>query len=209
MLTFPRDLMSLCNVVSVQFWPVQRQELSRTTAGRSQGKDLGPPVWRGSFTTAPVRHADAGDIEAALLSLRGVINPFEAYDRRNAFPRAHRDGNFSDTGLIADLGVDNKSLRLTGLDVGFQLLPGDYISFDFGTPQARALHRVLEPAVADGVGATDYFEVFPHIEPGAVTGTAVRLKRPSCYMTLDPGLSPPSINAMVTSSVTFSGVQIL
>jgi hypothetical protein len=207
---FPRtDILDLARVVSVQFWPVLRQELSRTAGGATQGKDMGPPLWRASFTTAPALHADLGALEAALLSLGGVSRSFTAYDVRNPFPAAHRDGIFNDTGRIGALGSDNKSLSLANLAEGISLRPGDYLSFDYGAPQSRALHRVLEAATAGADGATGLFEVVPHIEPGAAVGAAVSLKRPSCLMILNPDQPPPSIQAFVASSVSFSAIQII
>jgi hypothetical protein len=211
MLIFPRtDLFSLCNVASIRpFWPKYRQEISREASGRAQGKDLGPPVWAGSFTTAPQTHVDAGALEAALLSLGGVLRGFEAYDTRRPYPAAHADGDFADTGVILEIGADNKSLRLSGLAAGFQISPGDYLSFDYGVPQARALHRALSPATASAGLDTGFFEVFPHIEPGALVGAAVTLQRASCIMTLDPDQPAPSVQDLLFSTQTFSGVQIL
>jgi hypothetical protein len=211
MLVFPRtDLFSLCNVASIQpFWPKYRQEVSRTANGWSQGKDLGPPLWQGSFTTAPQTHVDSGALEAALLSLGGVLRSFEAYDTRRPYPAAHADGNFDDTAVILEIGADNKSLSLSGLVAGFQISPGDYLSFDYGVPQARALHRALSPATVGAGGETGSFEVFPHIEPGALVAAPVTLKRASCLMVLDPDQPAPTVQDLLFSTQTFSGVQIL
>ncbi len=210
MVAFPRsDLFTLCNVASCSFWPMMRQEMSRSANGRTQGKDLGDPLWEGAFTTAPMPIAQAGEIEMALLSLHGVVHSFEAHDVRRPFPLAHQDGNFDDVSLIHDFGTDHKSLRLSGLPQGFTLSIGDYLAFDYGAEPNRALHRVTTPAVAGAGGITPLFEVFPHILPGAAVGASVTLKRASCIMQLKPGLQPPVAAGMINQTLTFSGTQLI
>lgn len=209
MISFPRaDLMTLAGVSDVTFWPLQRQELSRTQSGVTQGKDLGSALWRGSFTTAPALLADAAGLEAALLSLNGVEWPFLAYDVRRPYPAAYPDGVFADSATIGGFGVDARGLWLADLAPGFVLSVGDYLAFDYGARPSRALHRILTPAVADGAGDTPEFWVFPALRPGAITGAAVTLRRASCEMIAEPGQTPPQLRDMVASSVTFSGIQI-
>lgn len=210
MLVFPRtDIFDLCRISDTTFWPRPRQELSRSANGVTRVKDLGSPLWMASFTTAPVRLEDAGAIEMALMSLNGSEHAFEAYDVRRPYPLAHADGNFSDTGTINAIGANNKSLQLAGLPVGFSLTVGDYLAFDYGTPSNRALHRVAEGTVADGLGVTGTFEVYPHIAPGATVGAAVTLKKPSCLMIQPPDAPPPSLVGMAGSSIVFSGIQLI
>lgn len=210
MVAFPRsDLFDLCNIHTCTFWPSFRQEYSRTAGGQTQGKDFGSPLWRGSFTSAPLHLDQVGEIEMALLSLRGVLHSFEAHDVRRPMPLAHKEGDFVDSAEISDLGSDNKSLRLSGMSSGFTLSVGDYLAFDYGIEPNRALHRVVTPAVFDGSGQTPLFEVFPHIRPGAAIGAAVTLKRPSCLMVLDPDLPPPSPQSVVAEAIVFSGIQLI
>lgn len=204
------DIFDLWNVNDVTFWPLWRQELSRQAGGRTQGKDLGPALWRGSFTTAPIGLAGVGPAEAALIDLNGSIGSFYAYDMRRPYPQAHADGVFADTGTIKALDGGNAfMISLAGLPVGFQLTAGDYLSFDFGPEPSRALHMVMAaPGPANASGDTASFRVTPAIRPGALVGAAVALKRASCEMILDPGQGPPSLVGMVASSVSFSAVQI-
>lgn len=206
---FPRtDILDLCKVSDITFWPLMRQEISRTAGGSTQGKDFGSPLWRASFTTAAALITDAAAVEAALMSLNGVIGSFLAYDARRPYPAAYPTGNFNDTAVIDQLfALDAFSVKLAGLDVGTELRPGDYFSFEYGTRPSRALHMVTVGDVAGSLGKVT-LEVFPAIRPGADVATAVTLKRPPCEMILEPGLPPPKLLQLVASNVTFSGIQI-
>ena len=58
--TYPlAGLFDLCGIADATFWPLSRQELSRTAKGATQAKDLGSALWRASFTTAPQLINDA------------------------------------------------------------------------------------------------------------------------------------------------------
>ncbi len=211
MTVFPRaDLFDLWNVKDTTFWPLWRQELSRTGGGATQAKDFGTPLWRASFTTAPIALADVGPAEAALISLNGSTGSFLARDIRRPYPQAHADGVFSDSGTIGTLDGGNAfMLSLADLPVGFQLTAGDYLGFSYGARPSLALHVVAAaPPAADGLGDTASFEVFPAIRPGALVGAAVTLKKPSCEMILEPGAQAPGIVGLTASAVSFSGIQI-
>jgi hypothetical protein len=190
-----------------EFSAMQRQELSRSANGVTRGKDLGEALWRLSFTTRPILSSDAMEYEAKLRSLNGVIGTFLAGDPARCNPRAHKDGMFEDDAAVDDVGDDNKSLKLAGLDPGFKLSIGDYLS----TP-GYALHQVMEDAVADGAGVTPFFEVFPHIRPGTFSdspATTVTLKRPQAEFILEPGsISRRRLNGPYWS-VSFAGIQVI
>lgn len=206
---YPRaDLFDLCTINDATFWPLHRQELSRTSGGTTQAKDLGSPLWKASFTTAPARLGDAADIEAALISLRGSSRSFLAHDVRRPFPRLHADGGFTDAAVIDQLfASDAFLLGLSGMPSGFTLSPGDYLAFEYGSRPSRALHMVTNGGVFGALGRATV-EVFPAIRPGALEGAAVTLKKASCEMILEPGQSAPSLRDMVTSAVTFSAIQL-
>jgi hypothetical protein len=150
---------------------------------------------------------DALAFEAALNSLDGVVNVFEAGDLRARFPRSNPTGTFTDSGTLSSVNANNKALSLTGLPSGLVLSPGDYLSFDYGT--SRALHQVVEGATANLAGLTPEFEVRPHIRPGFVTGNAVRLKNPNGQFTLIPNSVSSSLSTKNTSVITFKAIQYL
>ncbi|MFW8636712.1 hypothetical protein [Cribrihabitans pelagius] len=209
MIVFPRtDIFDLCKIRTAKFWPLLRQELSRTAGAGSQAKDLGSPLWAASYTTAPARLRDAQAIEAALISLNGSVGSFLAYDTRRPFPAAHADGNFADTAQIAALDAENAfHLTLGGLPQGFTLSAGDYLGFSFGPKPSRALHIVTIGGVAGANGEIP-LTVSPWVRPGTLVGAAVTLKRAPCEMSLDGAPPEPSPEGMVASTNSFSAVQI-
>lgn len=208
MITFPRtDLMSV-RYANAPLRLVPQQELSTIASGVSIGKDLGPALWFGDFTTVALGNDDALAFEALLNSLDGVVQTFEAYDVRRPYPRAHADGAFTDSATLASVNANNKALALAGLASGFALSVGDYLSFDYGS--SRALHQVMEPATVGAGGVTPQFEVRPHIRPGFTAGAAVRLKKPAGLFTLLPGsVSPPTKVTARTMSLSFKIGQYL
>lgn len=212
-ISFPRtDIYDPNLFESAEFNVVQRQEFSRSANGVTQGKDLGDALWRLSFTTKPMLSSDALAFEAKLRSLNGVIGRFFAGDPRRCNPRLHKDGSFSDSGTIADVGDDNKSLKLATLPAGFKISVGDYIAFQYGSTPSYALHQAMESATADGSGDTGFFEVFPHIRTGIIDdspGTSVTLKHPQALFALEPGSLSRRRIAGPWFSVSFSGIQII
>lgn len=212
-LSFPRtDIMSAVDW-STDTRPlrlVSRQELSsRQANGKTYAKDFGSALWAGEFSTVPLLNADALRFEAMLNSLDGAIGTFEAGDMRQAaqYPAAYPDGDFDDTGTIATINANSKAISLENLPVGFKINVGCYLSFAYGV--SRALHQVMESAIANTSGVTGEFEVRPHIRPGATIGTAVRFKQPRGIFCLVPDSIDLSMNDSVSSIITFQAAQTL
>ena len=104
---------------------------------------------------------------------------------------------------------DNKRLSIQGLPTNYELTPGDFLSFTYGSSPTRyALHQVVSAAQADGLGQTDLFEVTPLIRPGASTSAAVTLIKPYCKAVLTD-LSFGAGSFRVTTDLSFSFVQTL
>lgn len=209
-ITYPRaDLFDLCTVRDATFWPMHRQELSRTAGGATQAKDLGSALWRASFTTAPAALADAQGIEAALISLNGSAGSFLAHDVRRPFPKAHPGGYLGALTISNLYAADAFSIKLVSPEGGLTLSAGDYIGFEYGPRPSRALHMVTENAAPTLPGSPRRISVFPAIRPGAEVGAVVTVNRAPCEMILEPGQQAPGIREMVASSVSFSAIQIL
>jgi hypothetical protein len=190
-----------------EFSVMQRQEISRSADGVTRAKDLGDALWKITASTRPMLSSDALAYEAKLRSLNGAIGTFLAGDPSRCNPRAHKDGLFDDDAVVNDLGIDNKSLKLGGLDPGFKISAGDYLS-----TAGYALHQAMQDAVADGSGITTLFEVFPHIRPGMFSespATGVTLKQPQAEFALEPGSLSRRRLSGPWWSVSFSGVQII
>lgn len=207
---YPRtDLFDLCKINNATFWPMHRQELSRTAGGATQAKDLGSALWRASFTTAPARRADAAAIEAALISLNGSAGSFLAHDVRRPFPAAHPGGFLGAVSISGLYAGDAFSVQLASSVAGLTLSVGDYIAFEYGARPSRALHMIQEAKSFSVPGEVQKIRVSPAIRPGALVGAEVSVNRPSCEMILEPGQQPPGLRDLVASSVSFSSIQIL
>jgi hypothetical protein len=208
-ISFPRtDILTQVNFADQTFQLVSRQELSRQANGQTIGKDFGSAIWTATYTTVPLPNDDAVAYEAALNSLDGVIEPFEAYDLRRIYPREYPTGSCND-GVLNSVNVNNKAISLSGLAAGQIVSAGDYLSFTYGS--SRALQQVMESVTADGSGLTSEFEVRPHIRPGFTLSpsTAVTVKIPSGLFTLVPGSVSSKLSGSIYSSVSFQGVQFL
>lgn len=209
-ITYPRtDIMTAAKFGDPNdFMPVSRQELSRQASGATTAKDLGSAIWFASYTTTPMQTADAVTFEAILNSLDGAIHPFTLYDNRRPYPLAHSAGDFDDDAEIKSVGSNGRSIALENLPEGFTLSVGDYLAFDYGSnPTHRALHQVMEQAVADSSGDTPEFEIRPHLRAGAAAGDDVILKKPSGLFVLIPGSIAWPRRGPPLTAISFKAVQ--
>ena len=206
-ITFPRtDIISSVRYSDQSFKLMSRQELSGQSNGVVRGKDFGSALWTASYTTVEMLNRDALAFEAALNSLDGVINSFEAGDLRNRFPRAYPNGVFIDSGILTSVGTNSKSLSLSGLPSSFIISSGDFLQFDYGT--SRALHQVVETVMATA-GVTPIFEVRPFIRAGFTISSPVLFKSPVGRFILQPNTITSTLTSKVTTTVSFKAVQYL
>ena len=212
MTTYPlplAGLMDLGKFADASFWPMKRDELSRTAGGRTQAKDLGPALWRATFTTAPMPLAQAAAFEAAMISLSGSVGSFLAYDVRRPNPLAYPGGVAPPAApVIYSAAVGGNAFRLgvEGFTPGHVVSPGDYLGFSYGAGPSRALHIVTAGGAANSSGRVT-LDVFPAIRPGAAVGAPGTLRRAVCQMILEPGQQPPRLRDLVASELSFSAIQ--
>lgn len=211
-ITFPRtDIMTMVSYSSDTQPPqlVSRQEMSRQNDGRTIGKDLGPALWKADYATIPLLNDAAIAFEAALDSLDGVIQTFEACDLRRLMPLLYPGGTGANNGTLLSVNANNKALALAGLAAGQVVSIGDYLSFSYGS--SRALHRAVEAVTANGSGVTAQFEVRPHLRTGWTLSpsTAVTLKNPRGIFSLVPGSVSSKSYGALYSVVSFQAVQAI
>jgi hypothetical protein len=207
-ITFPRtDIITSVGYTDQTFMLMSRQEISGQANGVLRGKDLGSALWTASYTTIELLNADAIAFEAALNSLDGLTNAFEAGDLRNRYPRNYPTGSFTDSGVLATVGSNNKSLSISGLPANFVISAGDYFHFTYST--SRALHQAVETVTASGAGLSPVFEVRPFIRPGYTISNAVTFKLPNGQFILQPNSISTTLKSMVSSAVSFKAMQYL
>jgi hypothetical protein len=196
-----------------QFDLQYRDELSGQASGIIRVKDIGPERWVMAAVTRSLSAAEHRHWKARLHSLENGKGRFYGYDLAGCYPVLYPRGTWptgssfsGQTATVASLDAgDARVIGIANLPAGFQLKVGDYI----GIPTRRALHQVMEDALADGSGATPQFEVRPHIRPGVAVDDVVCVKRASCVMMLAPGsVSAPADAVTGRGTVAFQALQV-
>lgn len=206
-LSFPRTgIIDQFHVEDTDFELKARQEFSRTAGGKTYGKDLGPALWRASYTSAEMPISQAVTVQATLHSLDGVVRTLYIYDVRRPYPLRRPLGDFTDDAQIYAISANGR-VRLENLPAGMVLSVGDYFAFNYAG--GRALHQVMEQVTTDGLGITPYFEVRPYLRPGVAVGVAVILKKPGCIARLEPDSISVRPRSPMTATVSFSAWQDL
>ena len=189
-----------------KFALLYRQEYSRQANGITIPKDMGRPIWTMDATTKPMPHDEALAFEAKMETLDGGLGTFKAWDVRKPYPSAYPNGDFADTGKIAAIGGNRKSLSLYDLPGNFVLSIGDYLSFQgYGW---ASLHRIGQSITANSSGVTGQFEIRPHLWFTVDVDTPVTLKRPSTVMSIMPGSITPSQYDALHSVLSFQAYQV-
>lgn len=214
-LSFPLDFLATWPGWSVSFDLTWRKEVSRQASGAARTKDLGTPLWRARYQTRDLFRPSQLDYWRAVFnSMDGGEKTFKAWPIARSYPIAYPNGSWP-TGVSFDgvsatvhtVGVDNKSLRVDLLPAGYVVSVGDFLSVEYGSPTKYFLCQAVESATADGSGVTPSFEVRPHLPVGLAVDGIVRVRRPFCLMTIDPGtLSIPS-NLSGRGSITFDATE--
>lgn len=203
------DLMNILPISDVAFTLQWQQEVSPQGGGTPRVADTGEELWLAEIGCGVLTADEARDCEAAIDDLRGSIGTFFLHNPRFPFPRSDWNGAILGASAVTifALGGDNKSLRLGGLPVGYQISRGDYFHFDTGGTH-RCLHRFTAGGAADGAGRTPMLGVVPHIRAGAATGLSVSLKRPAAEMFILPSTFKPRSTKPTLGSLTFTALQV-
>lgn len=189
----PVDLLSDFPGWTTVFEPMWRQEQSRTAGGTTYVKDLGSPLWMLSAQSRQLRINELDYWRARLNAMENGIAQFRGYSMSRCFPIAYPRGSWPTGGafdgqsaVLLSVGTNRKSISVGGLPAGFAFSVGDYVQIG-----ESDLHQVMESAQADADGETVMFEVRPHIWASVDGGDSpplpVRVKRPSCLLTIVPG----------------------
>lgn len=192
------------------FYLFQNQEYSTDRAGIIYGKDLARPIWKATWTTKPLRNDIAIAFEARLNSLDGVIGYFMGHDPRRHNPASDPTGAVSDVGCeIHSVGVNNKSMRISGKPAGFVITAGDYIAINYTAngDVYRSLHQALETVTVDGLGVSPLFEVRPHFPPGVDTEDTVVMNGASATFIMDIDSMTITPMGPMHTVISWRGVQ--
>lgn len=199
-LTEPLDLLDSFPGWSTDFALQARQEQSRHASGRTRTKDLGSPLWAGTWATR-VMNPNELDRWRALLSAAMIDQmTFRGRKLSRCRPAMHPGSSTLPTGELQSVGVNNKAIRVDDLP-GISLSVGDMIQI------GNDLYEAVEPAVA-AAGLTPLFEVRPHLWPNAAVGQPAIISKPGCLMTIVPGSLSASADLRTgRGSITFSAIE--
>lgn len=205
-ITFPNaTLFATWPIITTKFRLQPRQSISRQANGMPIAVDFGLAVWTATYISAPLEHGRCVQLEAALNSLDGAINPIFGGDTRLEYPYAYPTGAFTDAGAILAWGGSGKSVSMNGLPAGFIITAGDY--FRLATGGVRYLFQAVESITANGSGVTADFEIRPHYPTGASGTPLVFFKKPQMAMIVDPATVAFADEGSLTGTVTFATLQ--
>lgn len=207
-ITYPLDLLSDFPGWTTKFEPLLRQEQSRTAAGRTYTKDLGPPLWQLTAASKSLRPNELDYWRARLNLLSKTSQTFYGRSLSRCYPILYprgtwpTGGSFDGVATLASIVTGRQKITVEDLPAGFKFSVGDHLSI------GNDLHQVQEEATADGSGITSEFTVWPNIWPDVVADVDLLVKEPRCLMTVVPGSVETTADAQTgMGTVTFSGVE--
>lgn len=192
-LTFPLPLeqfFDLLPIASLYLDLPESVSVSRTRGGELLQAETGTRLWEGEVRLGLMTAAEAAAVLPLLNLLRGAGRSFMLADPARPFPRLDPAG--VQLGAVpvqlAWVEPDRRDITLSGLPTGYRLSRRDLLGFAYGAdPVRHALHEVVSASGTAASDGTVSIEVSPPIRPGAGTGTAVTLRRPSCKAIIVPG----------------------
>ncbi len=208
MLSFPLDFLTSFPGWTTEFQPQWRQEQSRSANGKTYVKDLGSPLWIGTWQSKSLTANELDEWRARLDALENGAATFVAYPLSRCYPIAYPNGSWPTGGAFSGVCQLNsmsggRIVSLKGLPATYKVSVGDLIQI--GTAD---LHRVMEVAMASGGGVTGQFEVRPYLWPTALVNASVRLVRPSCVMNIVPDSITSTADLQTgRGSITFKGME--
>lgn len=216
-ITYPRDMPDPLRLQTVRFDPRYAQVQAATRGGLVQVANVGRDLWTMNYETVLISEREAFALTAWLASLRGGARTFKAWHPLRRFvlgyPRGYSGlivpggAAFNGAAVLDGVGAQFDTIDLTGLPYGFALAPGDMLSFAFGSGR-QALHRIIEPASANGIGAVTV-AVEPAVIPGFSTGAAVSFTKPWCKAVVDAASISVSWQTNRRAVIGFGATQVL
>lgn len=186
-----------------------RQEQSRTANGRTSVKDLGSPLWQMTAQSKSLKPNELDYWRARMTSLENGMKTFRGFPKSRCFPIAYPNGSwptgvaFDGTAQVATIASNRKAISQSGLPAAYKVSVGDYIQIG-----ERDLHTVMEPMVAGSTGATEQFEIRPHLWPGVTAPVDAIVKQPSCIMAIVPGsLTTTAEKETGRGSISFQAIE--
>ena len=166
-------------------------------------------MWRGSAEITTQGNVNSMAVDALLSLLTRGGASFLVYDKR-----APDLVNGAPSGCtLTVVASDMVTLTLGGFPASFQLVPGDALSFTYGSsPTKYAYHRVVNyPSPASGGGVISGVQVEPPIFPGYSLPASLTTVKASFKAKIVPGSLQPSVGkpGQASSGARFDFAQTL
>lgn len=178
-LVFPLNRQAFADrlrIAEAQPFRLQRFEARSMTAGGDLlVSELAAPKWVAEMTLSRMTYAEGAAI-AGLFEALGSTGRCDLYDPTRRGPIADPTGAILGNRVVTVslIGVNRRSIRLSGLPAAYTISAGDMISV--GWSSRRVLFRASETVNASG-GVTPLFDVVPHVPSDLPVGSAAVLTR--------------------------------
>lgn len=187
-------------------------EFNQTGAGEITSADLGPRLWKTTFSINPDYHVHIERIKAKLNLLRQANRSLLVQSSPIEYPQYDPDGSILGANVVTikSIAGNNRDLTLQGLPVDYELGAGDVLSFTYGSNPVRyAMHQIVSDSKASSIGDITV-EVSDFIRPGALTGMVVHLIKPFYKAVVVPNSTEiGEASNIISNGLSFSVVQTL
>lgn len=196
--TVPLDILNGFPGWFTEFDLFHRQEISRTAGGKTLLRDLGRPLWKATFSTCSLTPNELDYWKARFRPLDGSLQSFRGRPLSRCYPIAYPNGvgigNVSAV-KVAEIAPDNRTVRFSGLPVGYKASVGDFIQI------TAKLYQLSDVSAAG-------FTLYPHLASGVAIGNAVTLVNPYVPMIIMPGtFSAQSDLVMGRGTISFQAIE--
>jgi len=180
---------------SITFDFPDEQTGSGTGGGEVLRASRGDILWEGKASLVVRRHDQQDQIKALMDEIRHGGAAFFVCDPKRRAPQFDKSGALQGASEAQILSVDENDRRhlvLGGLPYGFEVSPGDLVSFEYGSNPVRYfLARVQQGGTFSGVIPKCRLRVLPFLPSGLVAGLTVRLRDPICKAVYVPNSYTP------------------
>lgn len=200
-ISFPVSMPASPGFTSASFRLVGNSAVYTSTFDRTEQVLERPGVrWTAEFALPPMEKAEARAWIAFLVSLRGRVGTFLAYDPEHRTPLGVATG----TPLVDGAGQTGRSLATRGWtnSVTGIMKAGDYLAF------ANRLHMVVEDASSDGTGDAT-LSIEPPLRESPSDGASITVSNPTAIMRLAGDSAEWSENTARHYGISFAGVEDL
>ena len=205
-LVFPRDMTSAYEWERADLSLEWRQESSQQAGGTTIGKDLGSPIWKAHYETAPLEKHLAEALHTDFLTLGGLSRTFFAHVAIRPEP-FEMPGAILSGVTVYMIATDRSSMKLQGLAGGEIITPGDFIGITTATG-GRELIKAASTAEVNSSGRSSEFEIVPYLRAGVSVNDVVDLTPPMIELRLDKdGLQNPKRKSGNLYTVSFKASQ--